>query len=578
VLDVNGCEPSWQPYQTHANLARRATICEPPASIKLPTETIATQTSVASKLKVFISYSRKDSTFAEELVSGLELCGFESYLDKVDIAPGEPWEDRLGRLIRDADTVVFVLSPNAVASKHCEWEVAETVRRSKRLLPIVWQVVPDDQVPEQLKRLNYIFFTEGHSFTKSLGELAGALKNDLEWIRQHTRFAELAANWEERGRPASLLLPGGEIDDAKTWLLKRSKDAPQITTQQQAFIDASIRAAEEEQKRKAALQWRAKAWTIATAVISVVGAAVAIALLLQTLSAKRDLAARLEELKVAKYYLADQVEKLRAANLRLSRKIALRVAPSGASYFVGPNWYQIASDYSGAIAKVTLKPKNGGPIVGSGFIMRGSALYAPWGNETVFVTASHIINSKDQDSLPQVAEASFPGLEANGAPIKFGEILWEGTLDSANLLAGHDVTVLRIKGALPFGAKPIEQVRPQDFEHLPDFDPDKLPSISDAIHKSSARPLAIIGFGGEAGFALFMNNLVGVLSRDSDGKALNLGYTDVTEGGTSGSPVFDVKTGDLVAIDHLGLANKIAAGVSIVSVIAAIRKDLGKPK
>ena len=153
------------------------------------------------KLKVFVSYSRKDGAFADELVSGLGLCGFEAYLDKHDIAPGEPWEDRLGRLIRDGDTVVFVLSPSSVASEHCGWEVAETVRLSTRLLPIVWQTVPDNEVPEQLRRLNYTFFTKGHSFTKSLGELARALRTDLEWIRQHTRFGELAANWEEKGRP-----------------------------------------------------------------------------------------------------------------------------------------------------------------------------------------------------------------------------------------------------------------------------------------------------------------------------------------------------------------------------------------
>jgi hypothetical protein len=42
----------------------------------------------------------------------------------------------------------LVLSPSAVESTHCEWEVAETLRLSKRLLPIIWQAVPDDQVPE----------------------------------------------------------------------------------------------------------------------------------------------------------------------------------------------------------------------------------------------------------------------------------------------------------------------------------------------------------------------------------------------------------------------------------------------
>ena len=55
------------------------------------------------KLKVFISYSRKDSDFAGDLLTGLQACGFEPYLDKRDIAPGEPWEERLARLIQSAE-------------------------------------------------------------------------------------------------------------------------------------------------------------------------------------------------------------------------------------------------------------------------------------------------------------------------------------------------------------------------------------------------------------------------------------------------------------------------------------------
>ena len=56
----------------------------------------------ASKLKVFLSYSRKDAAFAQELLTSLELLGFDAYLDKDDIAPGEPWEERLANLIRQA--------------------------------------------------------------------------------------------------------------------------------------------------------------------------------------------------------------------------------------------------------------------------------------------------------------------------------------------------------------------------------------------------------------------------------------------------------------------------------------------
>ena len=38
------------------------------------------------KLRVFISYSRKDEDCAQELLAGLEVVGFEPYLDKHDIA------------------------------------------------------------------------------------------------------------------------------------------------------------------------------------------------------------------------------------------------------------------------------------------------------------------------------------------------------------------------------------------------------------------------------------------------------------------------------------------------------------
>src|SRR5262245_62819009 len=90
------------------------------------------------KLKVFISYSRKDSTaFVDELVLGLEDRGFTPILDRHDIKPGEPWEARLGGLIEQSDTVVFVVSPEAVKSEGCDWEIDKTLPVAKRLLAII---------------------------------------------------------------------------------------------------------------------------------------------------------------------------------------------------------------------------------------------------------------------------------------------------------------------------------------------------------------------------------------------------------------------------------------------------------
>ena len=94
-------------------------------------------TGAGEKLKVFISYSRRDSAaFADELLAGLEVAGFAPFLDRHDIAPGEPWEARLGGLIEQSDTVVFVVSPEAIKSDRCVWEVDKTLALSKRLLPV----------------------------------------------------------------------------------------------------------------------------------------------------------------------------------------------------------------------------------------------------------------------------------------------------------------------------------------------------------------------------------------------------------------------------------------------------------
>jgi hypothetical protein len=192
-----------------------------------------------NKLKVFISYSRRDDAFAQELVTGLELIGFDPYLDKHDIAAGEDWEARLGRLIEAVDTVVFIISPDAIASERCAWEVARTVALKKRLLQVVWRAVEEAQVPRSLTRLNYIFFDKPHAFAPSLSALATALRTDPEWIRRHTQLGEGALRWDTNRRRDAFLIRGEELISAKDWLKAQPNDAPEPGILTREFIQAS---------------------------------------------------------------------------------------------------------------------------------------------------------------------------------------------------------------------------------------------------------------------------------------------------------------------------------------------------
>jgi len=197
-----------------------------------------------SRLRIFLSYSRADGAqLADELAAGLELLGFVPIMDKRDIAAAEDWQGRLESLIRQADTVVFLLSPRSALSPRCAWEVDRAVTLSKRIVPAVTLAVPEADVPEPLRRLNFIDFGPGQSFVRSLGRLADALRVDLAWIREHTRLAGLAERWGEGGRDDAQLLRGAELDAAQSWIARWHVGAPAPTDAQRTYVAASAEAA-----------------------------------------------------------------------------------------------------------------------------------------------------------------------------------------------------------------------------------------------------------------------------------------------------------------------------------------------
>src|SRR6476659_4066971 len=114
----------------------------------------------SGRLRVFISYSRDDLKFADQLDAALNACGFECIIDRQGISGGEDWKLRLGNLIREADTVVFVLSPTSARSEICAWEVEEAARLNKRILSVNCRPLEGTSPSPRLRDLNYVFFYE----------------------------------------------------------------------------------------------------------------------------------------------------------------------------------------------------------------------------------------------------------------------------------------------------------------------------------------------------------------------------------------------------------------------------------
>ena len=83
---------------------------------------------------VFISYSRPDIDFVRHLFDQLTTHDREPWADWQDIPPTADWLAEISRGIEAANTFLFVISPDSVASEICTLEIEHAVKHNKLLL------------------------------------------------------------------------------------------------------------------------------------------------------------------------------------------------------------------------------------------------------------------------------------------------------------------------------------------------------------------------------------------------------------------------------------------------------------
>lgn len=137
----------------------------------------------ASKVrsKVFISHTRADAGFAEQLADLLDDNGFFLLREGTDIGPGRR------ELAAAADALVLVLTLEAFASDVCAWEVEDARRRNKRVIAVL--PAPLHGVsPTDLGDFERIYFYSDpavpHSgFFDGQKRLQAALRSHVGWMR-----------------------------------------------------------------------------------------------------------------------------------------------------------------------------------------------------------------------------------------------------------------------------------------------------------------------------------------------------------------------------------------------------------
>lgn len=106
---------------------------------------------------LFLSYARADAASVERLHAALVRGGRRVWRDAEEL-PADPvdWRTGVACAIDAAAVVVFVISPESVASPMCRYELEYAAQRGKQIVPLLLRDVETGGVPGVLASRRWV--------------------------------------------------------------------------------------------------------------------------------------------------------------------------------------------------------------------------------------------------------------------------------------------------------------------------------------------------------------------------------------------------------------------------------------
>ncbi|MFB7710170.1 toll/interleukin-1 receptor domain-containing protein [Streptomyces sp. NPDC056105] len=226
---------------------------------------------------VFVSYSRRDSAFAERLHQQLSGRLREVWVDWLDIEPSARWRERIDEAIRGSDAVIVLLSRDSLRSKYCWLECERALALRKRVLPVVIDPSLEQGASaalrengwEPLADFQLLRMSRPEEFATGVNDIYSFVKDRHRWVAFHTRISLRAHEWRSSGGSGALLLRGHELVVAEAWWRLapgKENDRVALTDEQVAFLQASRAAA-----RRRGMRMRVGAVAVSVALAALAG-------------------------------------------------------------------------------------------------------------------------------------------------------------------------------------------------------------------------------------------------------------------------------------------------------------------
>ena len=127
------------------------------------------------KPNIFMSYSRREVGFVDDLTHKLEQQGYQVWLDYRSLVPGTPWAGQIDKGLDEAEVVLLVVSKASMASQYVELEWRRVLKENKRVILLIFEAV---DLPAELEKFEWVDFRG--NYEAGLKELARQLETQVQ--------------------------------------------------------------------------------------------------------------------------------------------------------------------------------------------------------------------------------------------------------------------------------------------------------------------------------------------------------------------------------------------------------------
>ena len=198
--------------------------------------------------QIFLSYAKEDEAQVRGIYRRLIDAGFEVWMDKIDLLPGQRWQQEIPRAIRRADFILIFFSRNSVAKRgYVQREFRLALDTLEDMPPDAIHTIPirldDCEIPEQFHHLQWSDISEEGEFDR----IVQALRFGMEQRQSFTPEPALEPPPDQRSKiwtnsigmefvliPAGTFMMGSPDSDPDAY--HDEKPAHQVTLSQAFYL------------------------------------------------------------------------------------------------------------------------------------------------------------------------------------------------------------------------------------------------------------------------------------------------------------------------------------------------------